>query len=608
MRKKGIEIYLITAVVSVFTGCIMPVFAQYIQPLPQHLQALQPENIFPALPGKNYVFSDKRQPAASNFSTVITTGNETLFTAENTAPAASHFNVQSTWKCTGAVKNGDVLLARFAIRSVYAKQESGEAVAYFFANQGVAPFERNILVDISAGPEWKTIELPFKATHAMANGEGSIGFSFGALVQKVEIASVQVFNFGSRINIEALPITRFTYQGREADAAWRKQALKRIEEIRTAPLVIKVVDAAGKPVAGATIQASLVKADFIWGTAVNEAVLADELPNSASYRKYLTELFNTAIIENGFKAGTWQGKPEKRAQTMRAFEWLEKAGFRQRGHNVVWPGWKFNAAFVKQTALRDTAAFRLLIESDIRSKMDTIKGRVIAWDVINELVHEKDFQPYLPPDIAVQWFKLAKQLDPDAQLFINDYSMLNSIYSPKNIREYLDTIAALRKAGAPVEAIGVQGHVGRQPRNPAQVITDLDLFIAAGLPVQITEFDINSPDEALQADYTRDFLIACYSHPVITGFNRWGFWEGAHWKPEAAMFRKDWSPKPNAAVWREWVTGKWKTNVQQQSDKKGELNSRGHFGQYEITVTKGNAVVKVNYHLDKSARPVIITL
>jgi endo-1,4-beta-xylanase len=149
--------------------------------------------------------------------------------------------------------------------------------------------------------------------------------------------------------------------------------------------------------------------------------------------------------------------------------------------------------------------------------MTAVKGRVIAWDVINELMYEKEFFPYLPKDIAVDWFKLAKQLDPQATLFMNEYSMLNSIASPANIKNYLSLYNELKLKGAPIEGLGIQGHVGRQPRNPAQVITDLDLFKPVGLPVQITEFDINMTDEELQADYTRDFLIACYSHPVVTG-------------------------------------------------------------------------------------------
>lgn len=459
---------------------------------------------------------------------------------------------------------------------------------------------------MSVGPDWKTVDMPFTALHDMKEGEAAICFSFGALPQKVEIASAQVLNFENKTSLAQLPVTRFTYAGREEGAAWRTQALGRIEDLRTATLNIRLVDAKGKPVKGAIVRASLLQPDFIWGTAVNEALLAKGLPDAGNYRNVLKAFFNSAVIENGFKAGAWN-QTARREETLKAFDWLQQQGLRIRGHNLVWPAWKFNAALYKTTAQKDTAAFRKLIDADIKERMAITKGKVIAWDVINEMMHEKEFFAYLPKNETAQWFKLAKRLDPKAQLFLNEYGMLNSIASPGNIQEYISIAYNLRNAGAPVEALGIQGHIGRQPRSPAQVLKDLDLFRSTGLPVQITEFDINMTDEELQADYTRDFLIAIYSHPVVTGFTMWGFWQGAHWKPDAAMFRKDWSPKPNAAVWKEWVLGKWKTKVQAMTDERGEVKARGHLGKYEITVTNGKSMVKKVYQLAKTATPLTIT-
>jgi len=134
------------------------------------------------------------------------------------------------------------------------------------------------------------------------------------------------------------------------------------------------------------------------------------------------------------------------------------------------------------------------------------------------------------------------------------------------------------------------------------------LFKPIGLPVQITEFDVNTPDQELQADYTRDFLIACYSHPCVTGFTMWGFWQKAHWKPDAAMYNADWTPKPNAAVWTDLVTKQWRTNITELSNGKGTITSRGHMGAYEITVTKGKKQVKSTYQLSKTSTPAIIKL
>lgn len=600
MKKIKISLFLLFFLNSML-------FAQKLQPLKQELVALNPENIFPQNPGKDYQFTDKtktEKPATFN---VTDQDGVPTFKAEIFAASKSHYDIQTTWKSEALVKKGDFLLARFSIRSIYAKQESGEAVVYFFV-QGATSFEKSVIVDISSGPEWKTIDIPFVAITDMDKGEALVCFSYAALEQKVEVASLQILNFQQKTTISQLPVTRFTYQGRDENAAWRKDALKRIEDIRTAPLIIKITDAAGNPVKGAKVNAALIQPDFIWGTSANEALLANDLPDSKNYKQILKELFNTAVIENGFKAARWTGSPERKPETLRAYEWLLQNDFRQRGHNLVWPGWKFNPKLFKEKAEKDTAAFMKLIEDDIKSKMDVTKGKVIAWDVINELMHERDFLTYLPQNMPEQWFRLAKQLDPNAQLFINEYGMLNSIASPNNIKQYLDTIARLRNSGAPIDAIGIQGHVGRQPRNPVQVLSDLDLFKSTGLPVQITEFDINMTDEELQADYTRDFLIACYSHPAVTGFTIWGFWQGAHWKKDAAMFRTDWTPKPNAAAWREYVTGKWKTTIKTTSGKGGNVNANGHLGKYEITVIKDGKEVKVFYQLSKNSKALTITL
>lgn len=369
-----------------------------------------------------------------------------------------------------------------------------------------------------------------------------------------------------------------------------------------------MVDAEGKPVKGAKVEVSLQQSEFIWGTAVKESLLAKNDVESQTYKKHLKEFFNTAVIENGFKAGGWAWDEKRKMNTLLSFDWLRDNGFRQRGHNLVWPAWKFNSSLTKHIAMRDSASFNCYIKAQFYERMAYTKGQVVAWDVVNEYMHEKEFFRYLPHSTMVDWFKLAHELDPDAQLFINEYGMLNCVQSPQNIREYMDTIQTLRSKGAPIHAIGIQGHVGRQPRNPAQVITDLDLFIPMGLPVQITEFDINTPDEELQADYMRDFLIAVYSHPVVTGVTLWGFWENAHWKPDAGMFRKDWTPKGSALAWREWVIGKWKTHEWGKTDKKGMLTVQGHLGQYTVSVEyRGQQKVK-SCQLSKDTRVIEIRL
>lgn len=585
-------------------GCTI---GQKTQPLLMSLEALQPVNIFPDGVENGFVFTDKNKDTKpSLFSATIQNDGSRVVTAEVFASTPAHGNIQSAWRSTAPIKKGDVLLVRLAIRAIYARQESGDAVVNFFLQQAVAPFERVMLVEISAGPEWKVFDIPFVSTHTVEAGDAFIGFTYGALAQKVEITGVQVLNFDKKTSLAQLPATGFTYAGREKDASWRKAALSRIREIRTAPLAIKVKDKSGKPVRGAIVTAKLIDPEFIFGTAASVDLIVGSDSNSTHYRKHLLQLFNAVTIDNNLKWPDWRNL-QKRVKTKRAITWIMDNKFRLRGHNLVWPAKKFTPAFFSNQP-GFGPSFADSITAHIEDIASYTKGKVYGWDVINEMMHEKDYFEVMPRSMAVDWFKQAKRIDPGATLYINEYSMLNNIASPKNIKEYLTLIKELRTGGAPIDAIGVQGHVGRQPRNPAQVISDLDMFVETGLPVQITEFDINSPDEAMQADYTRDFLIACYSHPVITGFTMWGFWQGAHWKPDAAMFRRDWSPKPNEAEWRNLVTGEWRTNIKAIATTNGEVITRGHLGRYEITVTKGQKIIKEFYQLTKNAKPAQIKL
>lgn len=78
-----------------------------------------------------------------------------------------------------------------------------------------------------------------------------------------------------------------------------------------------------------------------------------------------------------------------------------------------------------------------------------------------------------------------------------------------------------------------------------------DETVRSGKELEITEFDIDTSDEATQTDYTRDFMTAAFSQPSVKAFVMSGFWEGAHWKPRGAMLRRYWSLKPNGEAYQE---------------------------------------------------------
>ncbi len=151
---------------------------------------------------------------------------------------------------------------------------------------------------------------------------------------------------------------------------------------------------------------------------------------------------------------------------------------------------------------------------------------------------------------------------------------------------YENMISDLLLADAPVEGIGFQSHFHNPPESVEDALAVFDTFARFGLPIVVTEFDVNIKDEEKQAAFTRDFMTAAFSHPACAGFVIWGFWEGAHWRPDGAMFRKDWSEKPNLAVYRDLVFNEWWTDVEGLTDSKGQFAMRGFKGSYKVIVGK----------------------
>ena len=521
------------------------------------------------------------------------TSGHPVFRLNNPATNSNHFAVEALWRTSTEVKKGSSLLARFYVRTIFAKQEAGEATFSFYFQQVSTPWTKSILTRISVGKDWQLIELPFKAADDYAPGKVAAFLSFAYFPQTVEFTTPVVLDFGTRIGVNNLPKTQFPYAGREPNAAWRTAALARIETLRTAPLNITVTDAAGKPVAGAQVSARMNRAEFIFGSEVEAAWILKKTADAERYRKMALSHFDALVPGNALKWQFWYYETAAdadygyRDQTKKALDWLFKQDTRVKGHTFVWGAWEYTPREVRDMpdkAERDRVLPKLIDES-IRDRAAATKGHIAIWDVLNEPVNQSSYIDILGEQAAANWFKLAREVAPNSQLFINEFNILTGGDSRIFAEKYLALIKRLRALGAPMDGIGIQGHFGQTMPGMEVMLADMDLMASAGLPLQITEFDVNTEDEQLQADFTRDFLIACYSHPAFTGFFNWGFWEGSHWVPRAALYRKDWTPKPNGKVWEELVLGQWRTKFSQKSDAAGLVAARGHRGRYEVVVT-----------------------
>lgn len=481
-------------------------------------------------------------------------------------------------------------------RAVATSHESGQAQFRLVVADREKPFPRIATGQYSLDAEWREIALPFVFGRDYAGGKIDVFVDLGYGRQTVELAGLRVMRFGPETELARLPRTRPTYAGHEADAVWRTEALARIERIRKGELRIEVTDADGRPVPGAEVRAELRSHAFGFGTVVNVDVLSKATPDTDRYRAKTLELFNAASFENAFKWANWEGegKPaDYRARTMRELAWLRENGIEVRGHVMVWPGWRFLPESIK--ALKaEPEKIRERAAAHIREIASATKGQVTEWDVLNEPVSNHDLMDLLGRGVMVDWFKEAAEALPGVPLYLNDWGNHDARVNPGTVAAFEEVVRFLREKGAPLHGLGLQCHIGGVLNAPADLLATLDRYEKNfGLPVRITEFDVNVDDEEIQADYTRDFMIAIFSHPSVVGVQQWGFWEGRHWQPKAALYRKDWTEKPNGTAYRKLVKETWHTDETGKTDERGAWSTRGFYGRYEITVTAGGKEQRV---------------
>jgi endo-1,4-beta-xylanase len=506
---------------------------------------------------------------------------------ETSADLAQPWELELSARVGESLPPGTVGLVRFEARMRETTQESGEAFLWAVVQEAGPPWNKSLERYLSVGDEWQTFHLPFVVQGAPRPQMLSLGLGFRR--QTLELRGLELLRFPAGTALAELPETRFSYAGREPDAPWRVQALARIEKVRQSELTLRVLDAAGRPVPNLTVRVEQVRSAFDFGSVFRLGNLLADTADGHQYRAKARELFNAGGPENDLKwpgwAGDWSPAIE-RDQTLEGLRWLRDHGFRTRGHVLVWPGWTHLPASLR--ALHETGAPPESIAAAVLAHLSEVvtvtRPYLEEWDVANELRTNRDLMDLLGEDAPAAWFAAAHALHPEARLAYNDYENHDPARHPENLAEFLRLARRLLDAGAPLHVLGLQCHLSGNPTPPTELLRAFDQCAELGLPLRITEFDLNSEDETLQGDYTRDFLIAAYSHPSVLGVQNWGFWAGSHYLPRAALYREDWSEKPNGRAWRELVTETWRTRAVGTTDTAGEYRIRGHHGDYQITL------------------------
>lgn len=497
---------------------------------------------------------------------------------------------------------GDAILAEYWIRCV---EGVANECAVRLSIQGDGPDQTRIASRAEIGRQsWRRARALLTAANAASANEYTIDFTFGHQKQVVELAAISLKRFPAGTPAASFGIAD-PYAGALPYAAWRKAAAERIDRIRKAPMTITVTGPDGKPAAGAQVRVRMTRHAFPWGTAISAAALLADTPDSERYRKTFLDNFNAVVFENDLKWPQWE---RNRQLALDGVAWMRKNGITWiRGHNLVWPSWRWLPQDLPSLA-GDPAALRKRAEEHIADAASANRGTLHDWDVLNEPYTNYDLMTLIGDSVMIDWFKLAKKHDPVATLYINDFGILSGGGADlMHINHYERTIRYLLDNGAPVEGIGLQGHFG-SPTPPERMLEILDRFARFGKPIAITEFDFEVDDQQLQAQFTRDLLTVCFSHPSVNQFLMWGFWEGRHWKPRGAMINRTWDPKPNHRVWRELVYTQWWTDETLTAGADGRVSLRGFLGDFMIEASAGAKTAHTTVQLASGGASVALKL
>jgi endo-1,4-beta-xylanase len=316
---------------------------------------------------------------------------------------------------------------------------------------------------------------------------------------------------------------------------------------------------------------------FPIGAAVNATTYTTHAP-------ILTKHFNSVTCEDEMKFDALE--PTENNFTYAAADkivaFAMTNNMKVRGHTLVWhnqnPSWLFvNSSGGDVT--KDVLLSRM--RNHITNVVKHFKGKVYAWDVVNEAVmpdgtlrtgneatsdQNSNWYRIAGDSYIAEAYKAAHDADPDAKLFYNDYYD----YLPAKHQGIHDLLQKLLAAGVTVNGVGMQTHINIEPSTDMtnqgyyQTVSNLEdainLYASLGLDVQVTEMDVSlyipgvtytaatyytaaTFTDALkteQADrYAAFFELFRKHRDVITGVTIWGIADDSTWLSRFSSGRMD---------------------------------------------------------------------
>lgn len=244
---------------------------------------------------------------------------------------------------------------------------------------------------------------------------------------------------------------------------------------------------------------------FNIGAAINEDIILG-LDNDS--KQILETQFNSITPENSLK---WMFvQPYPNSFNFTVADKYVNIGIKNKmhivGHALVWHSQL--ADFMQN--VKSKAEMNKHFENHINTVVSRYKGKIDAWDVVNEAFNEDGslresvFYKFLGKNYIEKAFKLANEIDPNADLIYNDYNL----YKKEKRDGVIQMVKQMQSKGIKIDGIGVQAHWSlNQPslNEIEQIIFDISEL---GVDVMFTELDISvlpSPWEQVGAEVSQNF-------------------------------------------------------------------------------------------------------
>jgi len=234
------------------------------------------------------------------------------------------------------------------------------------------------------------------------------------------------------------------------------------------------------------------KNDFSVGAALSLDQISGREPDAMAL---VERHFNSITPENILKWEEVHPEPDRYnfGPADRYVTFGEKNGMHIVGHTLVWfhqtPAWVFQGVSGKPLS-REALLDRM--RDHIFTVMGRYKGRIHGWDVVNEaIVDDGQFRrnkwfEIIGDDYVQKAYEFARQADPGARLYYNDYDE----EKPAKCEGIVRLVGSLQSKGIHIDGVGIQGHWFLDYPPIHEIETSFQTLSTLGVKLMVTELDV----------------------------------------------------------------------------------------------------------------------